>query len=93
MIVCTCCRTTGPLLHAHGKRCEVHGLTLVVPSPPPLGEPDGEDCTGPTVTRAIAEAYRASGRCPSCGIRRLDTEERLAGACSLCTQRQVDPEK
>lgn len=33
----------------------------MVPLPPPLGEPGGEDCTGPTVKAAVLEAYWARG--------------------------------
>jgi hypothetical protein len=33
----------------------------VVPLPPPLGDPGGEDCTGPTVRTAVLEAYSLRG--------------------------------
>lgn len=58
---CTCCRTENTALHAHGKPCEVHGRAPVVPLPPPLGAPGGEDCTGPVVKFAVLAAYRARG--------------------------------
>jgi hypothetical protein len=38
-----------------------HDLAPVVPLPPPLGEPGGEDCTGPTVKKLVLDAYRARG--------------------------------
>ena len=59
--VCTCCRTQHTALHAHDKPCAIHGLAPVVPWPPPLHLPGGEDCTGPTVKAAIFTAYRAQG--------------------------------
>lgn len=58
---CTCCRTQGTALHAHGRSCEVHLLVPVVPLPPPLGDPGGEDCTGPTVRGLVLAVYRARG--------------------------------
>ena len=61
MTVCTCCRTARTALHAHGKPCEKHSLVPVVPLPPPLGEPGGEDCTGPIVKAAVLDAYRGRG--------------------------------
>ena len=33
----------------------------MVPLPPSLGDPGGEDCTGPTVKAAILAVYRARG--------------------------------
>lgn len=59
--VCTCCRTEGSALHAHDKPCEKHDLAPVVPLPPPLHLPGGEDCTGPTVKTAALAAYRRQG--------------------------------
>lgn len=59
--ICTCCRTEGTALHAHGKPCEKHPNAPVVPRPTPLGDPGGEDCTGPTVKSAVLAAYRARG--------------------------------
>lgn len=59
--VCTCCRTEGTALHAHGTYCTVHPDAPVVPRPPPLGDPGGEDCTGPTVKAAVLAAYRTRG--------------------------------
>ena len=50
-LVCFCCKT--PPLHAHGRECEAHPGAPVVPLPPPLGTPGGEDCTGLMVTKAI----------------------------------------
>lgn len=58
---CTCCRTERTALHAHGRPCAAHPNAPVVPLPPPLGEPGGEDCTGPTVKVAVLAAYRARG--------------------------------
>lgn len=60
--ICTCCRTEGTALHAHGRPCERHGLAPVVPRPPiPLGEPGGQDCTGPAVRAAVLAVYRERG--------------------------------
>jgi hypothetical protein len=59
--ICTCCRTERAALHAHGKPCEKHPRAPVVPLPPPLGEPGGEDCTGPTVKVSVLAAYWARG--------------------------------
>ena len=61
ILVCTCCRTARTALHAHDKPCEIHGLAPVVPQPPPLHLPGGEDCTGPTVKAAVLAHYRRRG--------------------------------
>lgn len=58
---CTCCRTERTALHTHDSLCEIHTLAPVVPFPPPLGDPGGEDCTGPTVKVVVLAAYRARG--------------------------------
>lgn len=60
-MICTCCRTEGTALHTHGAQCQKHDLSPVVPLPTPLGEPGGEDCTGPTVKAAVLAAYRERG--------------------------------
>lgn len=59
--VCTCCRTERTALHAHSRPCEKHPHAPVVPLPPPLGDPGGEDCTGPMVKASVLAAYRARG--------------------------------
>lgn len=61
MLVCTCCRSERAALHAHGTPCAKHDRAPVVPLPPPLGDPGGEDCAGPTVKAAVLAAYRARG--------------------------------
>lgn len=57
---CMCCRSAHTALHAH-RPCEMHQGSPVVPLPPPLGGPGGEDCTGPTVRTAVLAAYRLKG--------------------------------
>ena len=59
--VCTCCRVEHTALHTHDNPCEKHSLAPVVPQPPSLSEPGGEDCTGPITRAAILAAYRARG--------------------------------
>lgn len=62
MLTCTCCRTPHTALHAHvGHPCAKHPGAPVVCYPPPLGEPGGEDCTGPIVKEAVLAAYRRQG--------------------------------
>jgi len=60
-MTCTCCKTRGTALHAHGRGCEIHIGAPVVRLPPPLGDPGGEDCTGPIVKAAVLAAYRRVG--------------------------------
>ena len=58
---CGCCHQSlrEPTIRWHRHRdCPVHGDAPLVPYPPPLHEPGGEDCAGPTVTRAIDEWAR-----------------------------------